>query len=202
MFGTTAGNAQVNHSLWDLSALPLGAKSVVNRIPECPGVYCFLRKIEISSRQPPAEFSSAVCQLVGSELAARRSGTMRPSYEVELTTRGNLAAAKQDLLAQFCRRDGVREFLGGILEVATFLQAPLYVGYTNCLPTRISTHLKTASPLRSRLERAGISLESSLLLTFETDELLLSDEEADSLANVAEDIISQICRPGFTIRYG
>ncbi len=110
----------------------------------------------------------------------------------------NLSEERKNSLRQYATKENIRKEIGRALEVATFLQAPLYVGKaSNRLAERVWEHVNRRSDLWSRLEQVGLSLQDCLLVYVPISNLNDVDGNLTPLEQLVEDIITRLSRPGF-----
>ena len=93
-----------------------------------------------------------------------------------------------------------RVFLSKVVETASLLQSPLYVGKAASLQGRIRQHLDPMSDLAVRLRNAGITINGCTLAYTIVDESPVPLD--DNGMFLIEEIISRLCRPGFVSRIG
>ena len=87
-----------------------------------------------------------------------------------------------------------------IVETASLLQSPLYVGKADKLQRRIREHLDPMSDLCTRLREADITLNGCTLVYAIVDECPVELNHQTMI--LIEEIISRLCRPGFVSRIG
>jgi hypothetical protein len=117
-----------------------------------------------------------------------------------LECRSELSERKAERLSTLVQVAAFRVFLSKIVETASLLQSPLYVGKAASLQGRIRQHLDPMSDLAVRLREVGITINGCTLGYAIVDESPVPlDDQAMFLI---EEIISRLCRPGFVSRIG
>lgn len=215
--------AQLGDGLFilDLRQIRGGTSAVLRRIPaNIPGIYAWYRSFVLPSTDTtsPDEFARALIQLATSPHCADREARLPPTLRVLLQSHQTMSEKKQRAVLTYCRSSSFRHLVSDLLHMSILFQQPLYVGKATNLACRIEQHLSLRSPLRQRLDAAGISLDSTKLLFLALDEAvsieLPSIDPADVDDNedipsselpvelVMEELLSRLFHPSFTIRYG
>lgn len=215
--------AQLGEGLFvlDLRRLKGGASAIKRRIPsKTPGIYAWYRGFSLPSSDDasPEDFARSLILAATSAHCADREARLPPSLKVLLQPHQAMSEKKQRAVVAYCRSLSFRRLITQLLEMAILFQQPLYVGKAASLADRIEQHLSPRSPLRQRLDGAGISLDSTKLLFLTLDESEFSDlaviDPADVLDDdidtsselplelVMEEVFSRLFHPSFTLRYG
>ena len=134
-------------------------------LKELPAVYAWYRGLRLSEATGSAsKFLSRIESILEMKLSDRYRGKLGYLYEVSVQeSGGSLGQRNAALLNIIAENAEARNRLAAILELGTFLQAPLYVGKAINLRRRIGDHVSGASGLLDRLESAAISIESCIL---------------------------------------
>jgi hypothetical protein len=135
-----------------------------SRLDERPAVYAWYRRLE-----PQESSAEALQQHVDSLLLSATSpllcGKVGYLYRVTVQEQpGPLPDEKRDYLHRLLRDASFRDYLRAFLRHATVLQAPLYVGKTVRLRTRVGEHIDGVnSDLLELLATANLSLSDCVL---------------------------------------
>jgi hypothetical protein len=185
----------------DFSEVVGGAAAACDRLPDQPAVYAFFRNIKLPPPEAGAdEFLAALNAAVSARAAPDRANRVGPLHMVRLECRSDLTPAKADRLASHAQSAPFRGFLRKIIETASLLQSPLYVGKADKLQRRIREHLDPMSDLCTRLREADITLNGCTLAYAIVDECPITLNHQTMI--LIEEIISRLCRPGFVYRIG
>jgi len=185
----------------DFSNILGGATAACDRLPDSPAVYALFRNIKLPSPYTTAStFVTALEAAISARAAPDRSNKVGPLHKVTLECRSDLTAAKAKRLEELGHSQSFREFLASLVETASLLQAPLYVGKAEGLQGRIRQHLDPMSDLAIRLRDANISI-NCCTLTYAVVEQCPLDLDNQTMLLI-EEIISRLCRPGFVTRIG
>ncbi len=163
--------------LFDLSQFGGGDESVLRRIAKGnPGIYAWFRTHRFSGS--PAEIVTQIVNEAQSPKFLAREGAVEPYFNVKVSSRGNFSPSKTAALEAAMEDKQFRDGLLQAFKWSIFFQTPLYIGKAGCLQTRIRSHLKPDSILRSRLRDAGIDLSNTLLLIIPTNDSPVETEVA------------------------
>lgn len=174
-----------------------GTAATLAKLPEAPALYAFFRRSSLSPSSDSTAFNRDLLELLTADLAPTHVARFGPMHTGSLAARPLPPATLEDRLEEFCSDATNRELTASLLELATPLQAPLYVGKASNLRRRISTHVEPMSELGVRVRAAGLALERTILAYVLLDELI-----ADKDIRLLEEIITYFCRPGFVLRPG
>lgn len=198
--------------LYNLTAFESGASAVLDRISMSQsGIYAWFRVYQF--REKPNEFADDLMAAIRAPKFQSRTSHISPYYEIDLRSKSYIPPGKE---AQLRAALNDSEFLGSVkyaLESSLLFQAPLYVGKSNDLKSRIKQHLSSGSALKERLSEVGIDIEKTYLLiipsstgTSEEEDKSTGDSEADlevaAPESLFEEIFSRLFNPSFTIRLG
>ena len=167
-------------------------------------VYAWFRDLALSADALASreKFANTVMQLLNNPLSEKREGHVSPFYEVGITVKSEkLSKKKEDSLKQYAKKEDIRQEIGRALKAATLLQAPLYIGKTDRLAGRVWDHVNHKTDLWDRLENVDLSLRDCLLAYVR----ISNPDDVDTdlpLAQLIEDIITRLSRPGFVRRIG
>lgn len=204
--------------LFNLAAFGAGTSSVVDYISSGQrGIYAWFRGFDISD-EPDDLYDSLMDAIVAPKFQ-RRTGVLAPYYEVALSSKGAMPDGKRKSLEAALKRQDVVEMFNAALKWSILFQAPLYIGKSIDLKARIGQHLKSKSPLRSRLSEASINLDKCqlLLLPIGSDAGLAQEDQdvqgegevgdVDEMQEhqdelIFEEVFSRIFNPSFTVRIG
>lgn len=201
--------------LYNLSKIR-GIDAVTSRIPETwSGVYVWYRSFIPDSKlvEDPEKFFEFILEELYKKHCSSREASIPPSYGIVL--KPQIFFPKQDLLRKFSKDKSFRELVLSLLDNALIFQQPLYIGKSEDLRSRIKSHLKETSVLRSRLREANHEIDQCKLLLIKTgeyfskiaediDELDIDEGEIPEKESeqLIEDILSRLFLPSFTLRYG
>ena len=132
-------------------------------------------------------------------LSEEQEAAIPPYYELGISVKSEkLSEQKENSLRQYAKKEEIRKEIGRVLKTAFFLQPPLYIGKTdNRLADRVWEHVNRNTDLRNRLEKFGLSLQHCLLVYIPISNFDDVDTDLTSLAQLVEDIITRLSRPGF-----
>ena len=177
-----------------------------NALPnDIAAVYAWFRDLTLSEDILASEekFISAVLELLVNPLSEKREAYVGPFYEVGVIAKPReLTSTKERALRHYAKSENIRDDIGSALEAATLLQAPLYIGKANRLADRIWAHVNRNTELCTRIEKTGLSFQDCLLAYVPVSNPDEPDTELTPLAQLIEDIITKLSRPGFVIRSG
>ena len=168
-------------------------------------VYAWFRDLTLSEDILASEekFVSTIIELLGNPLSAKQEDRVGPFYKVGITAKPReLTPTKKRTLKQYAKVENTRNDIGNVLEVATLLQAPLYIGKADRLADRIWNHVNRNTALCSRIEKAGLSFQDCLLAYVPIPNPDDTEVDLTSLVQLVEDIITKLSRPGFVLRTG
>lgn len=185
----------------DFSNVRGGASAACDRLPDQPAVYAFFRNVKLPRPEAGADnFLAALNAAISARAAPDRSSRVGPLHTVRLECWSELTANKSSKLSVLAENAAFRGFLGEVIETASLLQSPLYVGKADSLQARIRQHLEPMSDLAVRLREASITINGCSLAYAIVHECPVPlDLQTMTLI---EEIISRICRPGFVSRIG
>ncbi len=185
----------------DFSKVLGGAATACDRLPTQPAIYAFFRNIRLPSKEsPPEDFLAALNAAVAARAAPDRSSKVGPLHMVRLECWSELTETKSDGLNVLAQNQDFRGFLRTIIETASLLQSPLYVGKADKLQDRIRQHLDPMSDLAVRLRETDITINGCTLAYAIVDQCPVPLNQ--QTMTLIEEIISRICRPGFVYRIG
>ena len=184
----------------DFSSLSGGYSAACERLPNAPAVYAFFRKIQLSEVGNGTDFVHSLLEAVRQPSAPLKRARIGPLHHIELHSFSELSLAKQHRLEVLAEDARFRNFITRIIDTSSLLQAPLYVGKTENLQTRIKQHLEPMSDLNSRLREVDIALGASILAYTVVDDG--PEDLSSDVMFLIEEVISRICRPGFVSRIG
>ncbi len=184
-------------------------------LKESPAVYAWYRSLDLASSTTSASrFLAAIEILLSAKLSDRFSGRLGYLYEVSVQEAGGgLGERNRDLLERISRDPTGRLHLASILQTATYLQAPLYVGKALNLRQRIGEHVTGVSGLLGRLSEAALPMESCVLryryIDGEDEAALASAAEsgpgesaANEVALLIEELLTRLSPSAFVRRPG
>lgn len=193
--------------LFNLSAYRSGAGAVVDSISSGQrGIYAWFRNFKIRSEDK--EFTQDLLEALAAPKFQTRTGTVGPFYEVNVESKTGVSEGKRDALLAALQRPDFVSSVRHALEWGVLFQAPLYIGKSIDLRTRIGQHLKADSQLRLRLDSVSINLDDCFLLILpiasddDSKEIEDNPSETDSDELLIEEIFSRLFNPGFTLRIG
>jgi len=200
--------------LFNLSSFSDGATSVIDRISEgLAGIYAWFRVYQL--RDSPEDFAEDILDAIRAPKFQSRTGDIAPYYEIALHSKSYIPEGKEKALRAALKNDDFRASMKHAMQWSMLFQAPLYVGKSSNLKSRVTQHLKSGSTLRSRLRVAGIDLDNTYLLlvptpdqSHSTDIPLESEDDEGHSGNESsyellfEEVFSRLFNPTFTIRLG
>ena len=133
------------------------AATACDRLPTQPAIYAFFRNIRLPSKEsPPEDFLAALNAAVAAQGGPRHEAAKwdRCTWS-RLECWSELTETKSDGLNVLAQNQDFRGFLRTIIETASLLQSPLYVGKADKLQDRIRQHLDPMSDLAVRLRETG-----------------------------------------------
>lgn len=130
-----------------------------------PAIYAWYRQLKLAEAVgTPEAFLARIDELMSAKLSDQYSNKLGFLYNVTVQESGGpLSRRNLRLLESIAQYQEGRTHVSDILETATFLQAPLYVGKALSLRRRIGEHVNGASGLLSRLDSAHIPMQSCIL---------------------------------------
>lgn len=130
-----------------------------------PAVYAWYRNLNIAEATGSAEaFLSKIESFLVGKLSDLFQGKLGYLYEISVQESGGRLGKRNLALLEAIANDAkARSRLAVILNDATFLQAPLYVGKAVDLRRRIGEHLTGGSDLADRFQAAQIPIDSCIL---------------------------------------
>jgi hypothetical protein len=174
--------------------------TICERLPAAPAVYAWFRTLRLQPNLDPETFAARLESLVAARAAPDHSARLGPMHGVTLEARSDLSSRKSLDLHRLATSEVFRTYVATVVEKASLLQAPLYVGKAQHLQRRIRQHLDPASDLATRLREIDIRLDECVL-AYVIVEAADPHIEGESLT-LLEEIITRICRPGFVLRPG
>ena len=179
-----------------------------NALDNVTAVYAWFLDLTLSEWTLASEekFVNTIMQWLETPLplSEKQEADISPFYEVGISIKSQkLRQKKENSLRQYAEKENIRKEIGGVLEAATFLQTPLYIGKAdNRLANRIWEHVNRNTDLCDRLEKCGLSLQDCLLAYVPISNPDDVDADLTSLVQLVEDIITRLSRPGFVRRPG
>ena len=195
--------------LFNLAAFSAGPSAVLDRISDDQsGIYAWFRSFNF--QENPDLFADELVSAIRAPKLQTRTGDLVPYYEISLKSKSYISSGKEASLRQALKDDEFQNAMRFALRWSILFQAPLYVGKSGDLRSRIDQHLKPGSPLRERLFEAKIDIEKTYLLIVPTP--LAKAKESSNEENDHEDlpeyellfeeVFSRLFNPAFTIRLG
>lgn len=197
--------------LFNLSAFSDGPASVIDRISGgLAGFYAWFRVYQF--RDGAEEFADDLVDAIRAPKFQSRTGDIPPYYEVNLSSKSYIPEGKEKALRAALKDEEFRTSMRHAMAWSMLFQAPLYVGKSSNIKSRVGQHLKNGSPLRQRLGAAGIEMDRTYLLIVPTPDQTAesnddaSADDADGTASayelIFEEVFSRLFNPTFTIRLG
>ena len=181
----------------------------LNAIPDhVTAVYAWFRDLTLSEQDLTSEekFVNTIMRWLQEPLplAENQEANISLFYKLGISIKsGSLRDKKEESLRQYAENAQIRKEIGRILEAATFLQTPLYIGKaTDRLADRVWEHVNRDTDLWNRLEEVGLSLRDCLLVYVPISNFGDVDTYLTPLEQLVEDIITRLSRPGFVRRIG
>jgi len=179
-----------------------GPDSALLRIPQrTAGIYSWYKTYIYPENED--DFYYVLIRDLEAAKFQSRSGSIKPYYNVEISSKGWLSESKALSLKAALKN---AEFKKGLLDAfscSTLLQSPLYVGKSVDLRRRIGQHLQAESDLRVRLANAEINIDTaSILIIPNTDsDAAEGSYNADNQEKTAESEIIPVDDPQFELLY-
>ena len=181
----------------------------LNAIPDrVTAVYAWFRDLTLSEQDLTSEekFVNTIMRWLQEPLplAENQEANISLFYKLGISIKsGSLQDKKEESLRRYAENAQMRKEIGRILEAATFLQTPLYIGKaTDRLADRVWEHVNRDTDLWNRLEEVGLSLRDCLLVYVPISNFGDVDTDLTPLEQLVEDIITRLSRPGFVRRIG
>jgi hypothetical protein len=184
-------------------------------LKESPAVYAWYRSLDLVAAAVSQErFIAALHLLFSAKLSDLCSARLGYLYQVTVQeTGGPLGERSRTLLEQIATSARARSTLAAMLQDATYLQAPLYVGKALNLRQRIGDHLTGASGLLDRLSSATLPVETCVLRYkyIDEDDVAVIAEAinaggdraaTDSVALLVEEMLTRLGPSAFVRRPG
>jgi hypothetical protein len=193
-------NTKFPYTRVDLSSVRGGIPIIAQRMPDLPAIYAFFRRIPSVSTGSAEQFYADILSLVEATAAPAHSNNLGPLHLVSLESRSTLSSRKREKLHELAASGQFRRLMSQVVEAATGLQSPLYVGKTVSLQTRIGQHLDPMSPLATRLRAVGIQITDCII----TYTLIPAESQfySNDTLLLIEEIVTRFLRPGFVLRAG
>jgi hypothetical protein len=191
------------------------------RLKGHPAVYAWYRDLRVLQRHvgSPESFLMALDRLLEANLSATFQGKIGYLYQVSLVEKpSHLGSKSRKTLEVIASDENSRRALVNILEAATFLQAPLYVGKALNLRRRMNEHLDEKSPLIQRFYDAKIDISECVLryryltdaealdllrpTSEEKNEDDFGSENHDAVATMVEELLTRLSPSAFVKRPG
>jgi len=207
--------------LLNLGRFPGGPHSALERIPAgTSGVYAWFRSFDYSNDAD--ELFEQLMSDLRSPKFQERSGSIKPFYELTLRSQTWFSPGKMASLQAAVQDPAFRSGLLATLNHSILLQAPLYIGKSIDLKSRVTAHLAEGSILSKRLGEANVEMSRTLLFIIpnssnerqieqdiesseEIEVAMKSGSEVDNETPyelIYEEIYSRLFNPLFTIRLG
>jgi hypothetical protein len=183
-----------------------------------PAVYAWYRQLKLAEAVgTPDAFLARISELMSAKLSDQYSNKLGFLYEVVVQeSAGPMSRRSLLLLESIAQHQEGRNRVSDILETATFLQAPLYVGKALSLRRRIGEHVTGGSGLLSRLDNAHIPIQSCVLrfrYVNEADVAALAacldggdgeyaPSKEDAIATLLEELLTRLSPSAFVRRPG
>lgn len=174
-----------------------GVAAACERLPPLPAVYAWFRSLRLL-HSTEDEFMRSVCDVIEARAASEHSARLG-LHRVHLDSRSELSSTKKARLAHLARDPTFRLLIANLLQTASLMQSPLYVGKARDLRARVRQHLHPMSDLSQRLQPNGVELRDCILAYSIVDASTYDD---DATLTLIEEIMTRICRPGFVLRPG
>ena len=207
--------------LLNLGRFPGGPMSALERIPTgTSGVYAWFRSFDYSN--DPDELFKQLMGDLHSPKFQERTGSIKPFYELTLRSQTWFSPGKMESLKSAVHDPSFRAGLLATLSHSILLQAPLYIGKSIDLKSRVAAHLTEGSILCKRLSEANVEMGRTLLFIIpnqidehqfgkeiisktELDQSPIDESEFENETPyelIYEEIYSRLFNPLFTIRIG
>lgn len=184
-------------------------RSCLRALPNITAVYAWFRDLTLSNEVLDSEekFVDTIMQWLEDPLPLSENQEVDISifYKLGITINSeDFPEKREHSLRQYAAKENIRKEIGDVLEAATFLQAPLYIGKaSNRLAERVWEHVSRRNgKLWDRLEQAGLSLQDCLLVYVPISNFDDVDSNLTPLEQLVEDIITRLSRPGFVRHSG
>lgn len=177
---------------------------------ERPAVYAWYRTLSLHQHAgTAASLRAQIANLLAARLSEQYHGRLGVLYQVSVVERGGaLSNTASAMLDHVLASPINRQRLAAILETATLLQSPLYIGKARNLRRRTGDHLTGRSGLRSRLQDAGIPIDSCVLRFKYVNPKSLIDlnaaktSDADAVVELIEELLTRLSPAAFVRRPG
>lgn len=197
-------------------------EALVERVPTTPGIYAFFKDIVLNTDTAESFYNDLNKEMLAKKFIDRE-GSINPLYHIVLKSKTEVSKTKSEQIRRLCDDELFRTSVAKALRMSLIFQAPLYVGKSNNLRSRIKQHFDDSSVLNQRLSAAGISIQQTSLVLMplvhevlvpQDDSRLIAEpneapndfeneiEQEDSQSIIFEEIFSRLFSPLFTVRYG
>lgn len=177
-----------------------GASVAQQRLPTAGAVYAWFRAVRLGNLGDADQFVDRVLRLASARAAPDASARPDPLHLVTLESSSQLSERKREVLTALCTEQSFRTYLAHVLEQASLLQPPLYVGKAENLQSRFLQHTRPTSTLSRRLRSEGIEL-ADCIFAYGILDVAWNRPDSETLTLV-EELLTRICRPGFVLRPG
>lgn len=150
-------------------------------IPESPGVYAWFKQIMLDETNEENFVASVrdILEYQSWDVEMQTSPGKCGPYSVEIHLKPHapgLSESKQKIAEQLAKDQQQRAIMKRLVQEASVLQAPLYVGKSQNLSRRISQHLKGQSDFSKKLVHA-VHPSQLIVAYIETKDLMVKAEE-------------------------
>lgn len=167
-------------------------------LPSSGGIYCWVHDPLDWTDDDPEAGLARLEELLG-RAGPRRGGKIRPYIELSLVeSRLPFTDTKRPLIKRLLSEKG--ELRAWLAFAGSWVQRPLYLGLTNQLQVRLDQHLQQGSPLRTRLESAGVDPLRCRLNWITPSEGAAARELAEDDLKALESILIRLSMPLFNIK--
>ncbi|AOE49513.1 GIY-YIG nuclease family protein [Kangiella sediminilitoris] len=181
-----------------------GARSI--SLKQEAAVYAWYRGFdELYHEASGDKLYDEINKLLNAKLSAQFNGKLGYLYELQIQeVPAALSPKKKALLKDICGSSRERRDIVNLINMASEFQSPLYVGKAVNLRKRIGDHCEGLSSLTSRLEKAGIELDSCFIkfkyIKDTNDPKTISQLDEKTL--LIEEIITKLSPAAFVKRPG
>ncbi|WP_370714850.1 hypothetical protein [Sphingomonas sp. IW22] len=184
----------------DFADVPGGAWAACERLPNAPGVYAFFAPTPVVPTSNATEFVEALNGFIeqrASPVQFARAGSL---HQISLDNYSELSSHKKEILRERAEDPTFREEIATVVARCMPLRAPLYVGQTVTVQSRIRQHLSPSSDLAVRLRSTGLAIDRCVIAY-----RLMPDLQAlrsQDVLTLTEEIVTRLLRPGYVSRIG
>lgn len=184
----------------DFAKVPGGALAACERLPNAAGVYAFFSPTPVLPTSNASDFVEALNALIEQRASPVQSARAGSLHYINLDNYSGLSAHKKDVLREQSENQDFRDEIAAVVSRCMPLRAPLYVGQTVSIQSRIKQHLSPSSDLAVRLRSTGLAINQCVIAYRLMPDL--HSLKSQEVLTLTEEIVTRILRPGYVSRIG